>query len=400
MNHYRSFTADDAVRAAEAALSRTAGTAVVIDAVRDLGDDQRRNLILRASATDPDGASRSVIIKATRAADFDATAETAYVTSGLVKEWAATTLLHDQAAESGRSGALLAADIAQGVLVFEDYGADLASLVQPLLHGSASEAAQALTAYAIALAQLHTETIGCRAQHARIIRTSLPGATLPPPGHGWIEREPRTVIGLLGGSIPDDDMMLMASRLQSPGPWQALVHGDPCPDNVLLAVDGTASLIDFEFARPGHALLDAVYWRMGFPTCWCAGRVPATLTEQLDDAYRSALAGAVPAVTDRDVFRRECAIIAVIWMFGSLAWLLEEALKEDTEWGIATRRSRILHYLEAAIQQASDADVLRGTRRTAGAWLEDLRGRWAGCSSLALYPAFTTPAVAEGAAAA
>jgi hypothetical protein len=151
-------------------------------------------------------------------------------------------------------------------------------------------------------------------------------------GHGWIEREPRTVIGLLGGSVPDDEMMLMASRLHSPGPWQALVHGDPCPDNVLLAADGTAKLIDFEFARPGHALLDAAYWRMGFPTCWCAGRVPDALSRQLDDAYRIALAEAVPAAAD--------------------------------------------------------------------VWLEDLRGRWAGCSPLALYPAFTIPVAGDDAASA
>jgi hypothetical protein len=400
MNDFRAFTVGDAVRAAEAALSRTAGGAVVIDAVRDFGGEQRRNLILRASATGPDGVTRPVIIKATRAAGYDATAETAYQTSGLVKEWAATTLLARQASRPGGRAALLSADVTQGVLVFEDYGEDLASLVHPLLHGSAGAAAQALKAYAGALAQLHAGTIGCREDHAQIVRTTLPAATLPPPGHGWIEREPRAVIGLLGGSIPDDELTLMASRLQSPGPWQALVHGDPCPDNVLLTADGTARLIDFEFARPGHALLDAAYWRMGFPTCWCAGRVPGALSQQLDDAYRMALAEAVPAAADPEVFRQESAIIAVIWMFGSLAWLLEAALEKDTEWGIATRRSRILHYLEAAIQQANDADVLPGTRRTAGAWLEDLRARWAGCSALAVYPAFEVPATGDDAASA
>ena len=63
---------------------------------------------------------------------------------------------------------------------------------------------------------------------------------------------------------------------------QALVHGDPCPDNVLFAADGRAVLIDFEFARPSHALFDAAYWRMGFPTCWCAGTIPTEVEHRID----------------------------------------------------------------------------------------------------------------------
>lgn len=349
MNCFRSFTADDAVRVAAAALSRQAGGTFVIDDVRDLGGDQRRNLVLRASAIDACGFARSIVIKATRAADYDPSAANAYQTSGLVKEWAATTLLAGQAARCGGCAALLASDVAQGVLVFEDYGEDLASLAQPLLHGSADEAEQALTAYAIALARLHAGTLGCREEHAAIVRTALPHATLPPPGRGWIEREPRPVIAVLGRNVPDDELATMEERLRSPGPWLALVHRDPCPDNVLLTTDGTARLIDFEFASPGHALLDAAYWRIGFPTCWCAGQVPDTVGERIDAAYRTALGEAVPAAADRDAFQRESAIIGVIWLFGSLAWLLEGALEEDTDWGIATRRSRILHYLAAAI---------------------------------------------------
>jgi hypothetical protein len=374
MPQYRSFTADDAVRAAEAALSRLAGSAIAIGEVRDLGNEERRNLILRASAADPGGTATPIIIKAT---------------AGLAREWAAATLLGEQAANAGLHGALLAADLGQGVLVFRDYGEDAASLVRPLRHGTAEEAEQALMAYAAALARLHVTTIGCREAHAAIVRAGFPAARLPLPGHGWIDREPRKVVSLLGGTLPDDELTLMAKRLEAPGPWLALVHRDPCPDNVLLTAGGTAKLIDFEFAAPGHALLDAVYWRMGFPTCWCAGRVPDAVSERIDAAYCAAMAEAVPAAADADAFQREQAIVAAIWMFGSLAWLLEGALKEDTDWGISSNRSRILHYLTATIQMTADADVLPGTRQAAIAWLDDLRSRWPGCGVLALYPAFT-----------
>jgi aminoglycoside/choline kinase family phosphotransferase len=386
MTSFRAFTPDDATLAAAEALSRAAGTRVVIDDVRNLGDDQRRNVILRASATDADGASRSIIIKATRAANYDPAAENAYETSGLVREWAASTIL------AGRTGGLLAADIAQGVLVFEDYGEERETLVQPLLHGSADDAERALTAYAVALAGMHSRTVGCRDDHAAIIRTGLPNARIPPAGDGWIDREPRKVMSVLGGHIPDDELTLMAQRVMSPGPWQVLLHRDACPDNVLMMADGTAKLIDFEFSSPGHVLLDAAYWRMGFPTCWCAGRVPDAVSQRIDRAYREALADAVPAVADDEVFRRESAIVTVIWLFGCLAWLLEDALKADGKWGISTGRSRILHYLDVAIRFSNDAGVLPAARQTASAWLEDLQGRWPSCQPLALYPAFTVSA--------
>ena len=104
----------------------------------------------------------------------------------------------------------------------------------------------------------------------------------------------------------------------------------------------------------------------------------------------------MPAAADQDTFQRESAIIGVIWLIGSLAWLLEEALKEDTDWGIATRRARILHYLESAIRLSADAGVLSGTHQVVCVWLDVLRSRWPSCEPLALYPAFAMPAAPSG----
>jgi hypothetical protein len=380
MTGYRAFTASDAVTAAQAALSRRAGNPVAIEHSSALSGDERRNLIVRAFATHADGESQPIIIKATRAATHDPAAADAFETSGLVKEWAATTLL----------GTLLAADPKQGVLVFADLGADLPSLVQPLLHGTPGEGEQALTAYAQSLARLHAVTLGCQAQHTEIVRSGFPATSIPPPGRYWLDRVAVKVAEMLGGDPPEHELTLIATHLTAPGPWFGLVHRDPCPDNVLFTADGTATLIDFEFAAPGHILLDATYWWFGFPTCWCAGTIPAPVSQRIDQAYRTVLADALPVAADDDAFAQESAIIRVTWLFNSLVWLLQDALRDEGPWGISTRRNRILHYLHAAIKAADAADIFPGIRRSATTWLDQLQAKWPKSSPLGLYPAFDT----------
>ena len=126
---------------------------------------------------------------------------------------------------------------------------------------------------------------------------------------------------------------MVAGRLRQPGEWLVLVHGNPCPDNVMLPTANRAVLVDLEFARPGHALLDAAYWRMAFPTCWCAGAVPADPAARIERMYRNAMREAVPAAADDTAFRRESAFIDAAWLLGNLSWLLKGAVAEDGTWG-------------------------------------------------------------------
>jgi hypothetical protein len=135
-------------------------------------------------------------------------------------------------------------------------------------------------------------------------------------------------------------------------------------------------------------LFDAAYWHMGFPTCWCAGTVPAEVRRRIDRAYRAAIADAVPDARDDDEFRRESAIIDAAWLLGNLAWLLEGALAEDGTWGRATNRSRIITHLERAIRSAEEANVLPRLRKLAVAWHKDLRCRWSDTALLSDFPAF------------
>jgi hypothetical protein len=282
---------------------------------------------------------------------------------------------------------LLAGDIASGILIFEDLGADLASLVDPLLKGTVAEAENALKLYATALARLHSDTAGCLDAHHETFQAIF-GAGRPRYAPGWrVEKEADLVANKLGGTPPASELELLSSRLSDPGPWLTLAHGDPCPDNSLF-VDGRIRLIDYEFARPSHALLDGVYWRIGFPTCWCAGRIPAEVADNVDAVYRAELANAIPLALDERAYQTERAYISAIWLFACLSWRLDDALNSDQSWGIWSIRGRLLWYLEAIIEITGAANVLPGTKEAARGWLATLRARWPEATPLGLYPAF------------
>jgi hypothetical protein len=391
MTSYRAFTVDDAQRIAADALTQARGETVSLVLLSNLGDQERRNLVFRAAATAADGSTQGVFVKATRAADYDASAPAAFATFGFVKEWAAATLLAERVGRADGCAMgirLLAADAERGVMVFEDAGDTPPLLVGPLLHGSPEEAEAALTAYARALGRLHVATLKCRAEHEAVVKRAFAHSEVPAPGRRWIETATKKLPEMFGGSLPPNEVDVVARCLQDPGDWLSLVHRDPCPDNVILSADGAAILADFEFASPGHMLLDATYWRMGFPTCWCAGRVPSDVASRVDLVYRSTIAHAVPAASDDVVFRRETALIATTWMFDMLSWLLEGALKEDGTWGVSSYRNRILHYLDVCMALTGEAGVLPATRSVLAAWRDLLRARWPKSSPLALYPAF------------
>src|SRR5262249_55898474 len=148
-----------------------------------------------------------------------------------------------------------------------------------------------------------------------------------------------------------------------------------CPDNVLL-LGGRAHLIDYEWARPSHALLDGIYWRMGFPTCWCAGRSPADVLGRIDAAYRKEIARSIPLAGDDAAYRTEAAYMTAVWLFTSLSWRLRQALERDEKWGLWSIRGRLLWYLDAVVMTTDEAKVLTGINATARTWRAELGRRW------------------------
>src|SRR5215467_6485396 len=140
MNGLRHLDLDEVIDRASAALSRTSRRAFRLEDIQSLSKPNRRNLIVRAVAHDNAGTRQPVIVKATRCSTYDPVAEKALEESGLVREWVATAYISTAAPGRDHGAALLAGDVEGGILVFEDLGEHLATLVDPLMRGSAEEA--------------------------------------------------------------------------------------------------------------------------------------------------------------------------------------------------------------------------------------------------------------------
>src|SRR5215510_5305791 len=389
MNQLRMVDVQDVLAQGGDALSKASGDMLKLVDAEVLSEDGRRNFIARAVARYADGRARSVIVKATRSSAYDPGAANVLQASGLAKEWVACAFLASRAPNRGHGAALLAGDVTNGIMVCEDLGAHLRSLVDPLLKGTAQEAERALALYATAVGRLHADTIGCVDAYYQTLE-SVFGSGRSRLAPGWhLVKEAELVTQRIGGTPPASELDLLSSRLLDPSPWLTLIHGDPCPDNSLIS-DGRMRLIDYEYARPSHALLDGIYWRMGFPTCWCAGRTPADVAARIDASYRMELGKSIPQALDDRAYRIELTYMSVVWLFTCLSWRLDHALERDESWGIWSIRGRLLWYLEAVIEMTDAASVLPSTNRVAQAWLLELSRRWPDAVPLGLYPSFAS----------
>jgi hypothetical protein len=151
------------------------------------------------------------------------------------------------------------------------------------------------------------------------------------------------------------------------------VHGDTCPDNMVIDDEGTCHLFDFEFSTGGPVALDAVYLVAPFPSCWCFAPLPDAIVANALAAYRAVL-----PLEDREL---DAAVVAAA--VGGLA-MLARARTTDPTWGLTTIRPRILRWLDVCARQQSFA----AAARTAHDLASRLRDEWGDVAALAPHPAF------------
>jgi hypothetical protein len=262
-----------------------------------------------------------------------------------------------------------------------------------LLEEDAASAATALLALATCLGKLHAATRNHSAHFESLCHDLSPDAGLVAwTGVEFHERIKLLQAGLERLAVRSEAAFLqeletVSGAVERPGLFFTYIHGDPFPDNVFVSGE-QVRLIDFEFGRFGHALIDATYGRMMFPTCWCANRLPQGLISRMESAYRAELVKGCPEAEDDSVFETALVGVCAFWLLNSLGWQLQGALREDRTWGIATVRSRLLARLETFLAIAGERGQLPAVRGMAERLLEVLRERWPEAPPLPLYPAF------------
>jgi hypothetical protein len=338
--------------------------------------DGVRALVHRARATSPDGA-RSVIVKQHREAG-----------EGWVRECAALATL---APLEVRAPVVLAEGAAPPVVLLDDLG-DRPSLATALLARDPDAAADALVAWARALAALHTATRDARERFtaeldaragdlpvaAATTRTGLDDAVR------LLDRE----LAALGVAVPGGaftELRALADRLDA-GP-SALTPGDVCPDNCVGDGAGGFVLIDYEDAQWRPVAWDVACLLVPWPTCWCAWRLTERSARRAVDAYREAAAPAFPAVAD-DAFAADVEAAAAGWALRTAASMLDGALAGTAPVGppdrVPPRRATVLNRLE----QAARTDAVPLLAELADRLAVELRHRWGADTRLELAPAF------------
>jgi hypothetical protein len=357
--------------------------------------------VLRCAVLDaPADAPSSVIVKASVGEGDDAYDPDKDVLGGTAwrffNEWAGTRFLNERVADAPLCARLLGGDAKAGLFVLEDLGTG-PSLADALQGDDAGQARVALFTYAASLGRLHARTLGGEADWRRV-RNAVGGieTTREREGARWMREnvEPFiqncTALGVpLASGFEEDVAAIRRTFEATDGPFDAFAPCDTCPDNNRIEDNGRLRFFDFEFAGFRHALLDAAYLHLPFPTCWCVARLPDGLPDALETVYRQELAPACSDAADDDTFFLAMNHAVAYWAVASVSWSLEDALKENSRWGISTLRQRHPFRLENFAARADRFGHLPALSQTCRVLAGKLRALWpAEDTTMPLYPPF------------
>ncbi len=306
----------------------------------------------------------------------------------LFNEWAGLQFLTETCGENSPAPRFYAGDRDLGLIVLEDLG-DCKRLDQALLGDDPVYAEAMLVAFAATLGRMHALTIGKQAEFDRI-RNSLG----PRESDQHIDKSERLATMLrnlaqMAGVEPalgiDEELRIVSKDLAESVDFHAYLHCDPCPDNCLITEDGL-KLVDFEFGGYGHALMDGIYGRIHFPTCWCVNRLPEHIPLKMEAAYRAEFIKGCPEAADDERFYRAVVEACAARLINAHN---AQMLIEDRQWGISTMRQRALLRFDIFWKMSEEYGHLKSIGATVGALAKNLRAQWpAGAHEMPYYPAF------------
>ena len=366
---------------------------VPLELAARLSEEERRNTLLRLRVTGGPNAGRTVVLK-----QVDGFGKNANDwTKGRFYGDALGALFLTQVSGDRHAPRCLGVDAGLGFILMDDLGA-VESLVEPLLEGSADQARTALLTYVRRLGAMHADTAGRQRDYDEIADTlQAPPRFRTRQSRRDDDRSLRQGLEGLSRQLADlkmprvgpaliDEVELVAATIRDPGDFAVLLHRDACPNNMAFSSD-RLRLIDFEFTRFGHALIDGLYPQLPFPTCWCCNVIPDGLADELTAAYRAELVRGCPAAADDSVFARASAHVTAWWLLCSFGWPFENVVKQDDTWGLASNRSRELTRLDRFGDVAERTRELPALAELARSLAANLRTVWPDVEPLPFYPA-------------
>jgi len=373
--------------AAAQILSRSLEHKIYINKIIRLTEPGRRNLLLRCFIDPIKDLPASFIIKKVEAENYNPDDADSRDTKRLFNDWVGSKFLNTISSKHMHSPHFYGGDRNLGFIVIEDVQHQ-DSLVEPLLGNNRDRAESALLQYATCMGQLHRDTLGQAEKYYRQYKIVSPKMKPAKVGLNIPKHQSRLEkLGIETKPGLRKDLETILQTVSNPGEFSAYIHTDACPDNVL-NTGKEMRLIDFETGMFGHVLLDAVFGRMMFPSCWCSKRLSNKVVRQMENTYRAILIQQCHIAEDDKIFETALVHCCGWWFLCTLSDFLEGALITDEDFGVSTLRQRILSRLEAFIAISQEFGQLPGLRSTSSQLLELLNQRWGNVPKLPFYPAF------------
>jgi hypothetical protein len=383
------------IKSAETMITNSLGKAINFTAIERLTGPDGDSILYRCFTASGSEPTDTFIIK--KAARSLLSVENLNAEEGrrFLNDWVGAEFLSTLHLDNPISPYFYGGDLEQGFYVLEDLG-EHRNLVDPLLHGDPVSAESGLLKYYTCLGNLHAMTAGRAGEFEVMFSARFPGQQsfaeelLEIGARMQKVHELLHQLGVPTNTELDSEIETVTRAVSLPGPFLTYIHADPCPDN-LFDMGDCYRFIDFEWGHFGHALLDAVYPRMMWPSCWCASRLPDEMITSMENSYRAELIQGCPEVKEDAVWELGFVHMCGMTLLNRLAWDLERALQEDHKRGIASIRQRTLAQLEAFIKTAEAFHKLPALCGVASHLFSLLQMRWINTSPLPLFPAFDHP---------
>jgi len=236
------------------------------------------------------------------------------------------------------------------------------------------ERGAAVLAVAASLAQLHALTRTAPSDNAAVLSGTDPDLT------GLA-----ALCDAVGLVLPLSTTTQIRMLLAAPSALVALMHGDVCLDNVIIA-DGRAVLLDWETARIGDGMRDLAALVLAFPTCKCTPALDRVTRRELVTRYVESHRRWAPQPLAPEALRAGVARAALAWVVDPDALVpqaqrahggrLAATLDTDWIWGARTARQRLVLRLGLYAEAAASVPAHAGPRQLALKLQQALARHW------------------------